>query len=67
MLYAYDIRRDMKNVTVKMRRRILALYFEDDRKPIKIYRMTGVPLERVREVIREGYRHPSIWSAPERL
>lgn len=67
MFHAHGIGCDMKIVTPKMRRRILAMYFEDDRKPIKIYRMTGVPLDKVREVIRDGYRHPSIWGVSERF
>jgi hypothetical protein len=33
---------------------ILALYFEDGRTPIKIYRMTGIPLDTVKIVIYRG-------------
>ena len=39
------------------RKHILALYYEDNRMPIKIYRMTGIPLDTVKEII---YKRPRV-------
>lgn len=38
-------------ISQKMSRHVLALYHEDNRMPIKIYRMTGIPLDTVKEII----------------
>ena len=38
-------------ISDKMRRHVLALYYEDNRMPIKIYRMTGIPLDTVKAIV----------------
>jgi len=34
-----------------MRKHILALYYEDNRMPMRIHRMTGIPLDTVKDII----------------
>ncbi len=38
-------------ITEKLKKHIKALYFEDDRKPMKIYKMTGVHPDEVRKIV----------------
>ena len=41
----------MSKVSAKKIRQVKDLYFQDGRMPIKIYRMTGIPIETVREIL----------------
>lgn len=45
----------MSKVSLKNLRKVKALYYQDGRMPIKIYRMTGVPYYTVLDIIRGKY------------
>ena len=45
----------MSKVSLKKIKQVKDLYFQDGRMPIKIYRMTGIPLDTVKRIL-EGAR-----------
>ena len=54
----------MSKVSAKKIRLVKDLYFQDGRMPIKIYKMTGIPLETVREIL-GGAR--AVKTAPKKI
>jgi len=54
----------VSKISFKKIKHVKTLYFQDGRMPIKIYKMTGIPLETVREIL-GGAR--AVKTAPKKI